>query len=88
MITGLFLSMYGMFVSAVSFLIPNWTIPEYYLEGFREVMTYVWMFDGIIPIQLLFNVLSYIFFLELSIAVIRVVFKGINFARGVGSLEI
>lgn len=69
-------------------ILPNWNIPAEYIDPVMEVLSYVFAFEGLLPISVLFHCLAYILLFETTIWFSRMVLSVWNWFRGAGGINI
>lgn len=87
MISSFFMVLLSAFLGWIS-LLPKYNLPSEMLDSVNSIINYTLMFEGIVPIRLIYYILSIIFLFELTLWCFRVLISIMNFIRGSGEIEI
>lgn len=88
MITSFFLGMLTIMINAITYLIPNWLIPDSIETGFLSIIDSVTGWDGILPMSAMMMCLTTILFFHITIWTINGVGSLVSIIRGGGSMKV
>lgn len=87
MITNFFITLLKIIVTTYS-IVPNWVLPDSIVMPVQKICSYMLLFDGLVPVKIGLEMITYIIFFEIMYWMMRIVVGFFNFIRGSGRLEI
>ena len=88
MIVELLIDLFSIFTGVISKLLPNWSIPDTFINAFSYLGVYSLKFNAVLPIKAIITVLFIMISFELIIIGIRIITGLLSLLRGGGKLDV
>lgn len=87
MIVDIFLKIIIFFVKFLALAIPNWFIPDAFIDGFLFIVERALIFDGILPMVHIINALMLILYFHIIILTFKLISGLLSIVRGGGKID-
>ena len=89
MVTDILLTILNWFISALVYLLPTWSIwPNGVINALNYFAQQVMIFNFILPIDTLFQILSFLINFFVILVTAKIITMFINYIRGSGTIDI